>query len=171
MFPNHSEIIVLYEASRECAWLHRVIDHIHTSYGMGIVESPTIIYEDNVACVAQMQTWYIKNNYTKHISLKLFYPYELQENWEIRILQIKYCNNHTNLFIKSLPLTIFYKCVKDIGMKRFKDMQGLGREPLWMILLKCIILYSLWVLREFLMKSFLMRQYAHKYMSISWFFL
>jgi hypothetical protein len=66
----------------------------------------------------------------KHISLKLFYPYELQENWEIRILQIKYCNNHTNLFIKSLPLTIFYKCVKDIGMKRFKDMQGLGREPL-----------------------------------------
>jgi hypothetical protein len=25
---NHSEIIVLYEASRECAWLRRMIDHI-----------------------------------------------------------------------------------------------------------------------------------------------
>ena len=34
---NHSEIIALYEASRECD-----IDSI---------ESPTIIYEDNFACV------------------------------------------------------------------------------------------------------------------------
>jgi hypothetical protein len=51
--------------------------------------SPTIIYEDNVAWVAQMQTGYIKTNYTKHISLKLFYPHELQEGGEINILQIK----------------------------------------------------------------------------------
>jgi hypothetical protein len=48
---NHSEIITLYEASRECAWLCRVINHIRTS-----CESPTIIYEDNAVCVAQMQT-------------------------------------------------------------------------------------------------------------------
>jgi hypothetical protein len=51
---NHSEIIALYEASRECAWLRRVIDHIQTSCGMGALESPTIIYEDNAACVAQI---------------------------------------------------------------------------------------------------------------------
>jgi hypothetical protein len=49
---NHSEIITLYEASRECAWF----DHIQTSCDMGVVESPTIIYEDNATCVAQMQT-------------------------------------------------------------------------------------------------------------------
>jgi hypothetical protein len=55
-FTNHSEIITLYEASRECAWLHRVINHIETSSGIGALESPTIIYEDNAACVAQMQT-------------------------------------------------------------------------------------------------------------------
>jgi hypothetical protein len=74
---NHLEIIMLYEASRECAWLGRVINHIQTSCGMGVVESPTIIYEDNAACVAHMQTWYIKTNYTKYISPKLFYPHEL----------------------------------------------------------------------------------------------
>jgi hypothetical protein len=74
---NHSEIIILYEASRECAWLHRVIDHIQTSCGVGAIESSTIIYEDNATCVAQMQTGYIKTNYMKHISLKLFYPHEL----------------------------------------------------------------------------------------------
>jgi hypothetical protein len=56
MFTNHLEIITLYVASRECAWLRRVINHIETSCGIGALESPTIIYEDNAACVAQMQT-------------------------------------------------------------------------------------------------------------------
>jgi hypothetical protein len=56
-----------------------MIDHIQKSCGIGAIESPTIFYEDNVACVAQMQMRYIKINYIKHISLKLFYPHELQE--------------------------------------------------------------------------------------------
>jgi hypothetical protein len=53
---NHLEIIALYKTSRECDWLRRVINHIETSCGIGALESPTIIYEDNAACVAQMQT-------------------------------------------------------------------------------------------------------------------
>jgi hypothetical protein len=53
---------------------------------MSAIESPTIIYEDNAAYVTQMQTGYIKTNYTKHISPKLFYPHELQESREISIL-------------------------------------------------------------------------------------
>jgi hypothetical protein len=77
MSTNHSEIIALYEASRECAWLCRVIKHIETSCGICALESPTIIYEDNADWVAQIQTWYIKTNYMKHISPKLFYPHEL----------------------------------------------------------------------------------------------
>jgi hypothetical protein len=51
---NHSEIIALYEASRECVWLRRVINHIQTSCDIGSLESPTIIYKNNAACVAQM---------------------------------------------------------------------------------------------------------------------
>jgi hypothetical protein len=86
MSTNHSEIIALYEASRECAWLRRVINHNETSCGICALESPTIIYEDNAACVAQMQTGYIKTNYTKHISPILVYPHELQEHGEINIL-------------------------------------------------------------------------------------
>jgi hypothetical protein len=49
---------------------------------------------------------------------------------EISILQIKSCHNHAYLFTKSLPLAIFNKCVKCIGMRRLKDLQGLGGEPL-----------------------------------------
>jgi hypothetical protein len=74
---NHSEIIVLYETSRECVWLRRMIDHIQKSCEICAIESPIIIYEDNTACVTQMQTGYIKTNYTKHISPKLFYLHQL----------------------------------------------------------------------------------------------
>jgi hypothetical protein len=119
---NHSKIIALYEASRECASLRRVIDHAQTSCDIGVVESLTIIYEDNVPYVAQIQTGYIKTNYMKYISPKLFYPRELQENGKISIFQIKSCDNHTDLFTKSLPLTIFDKCVKGIDMRRLKDL-------------------------------------------------
>jgi hypothetical protein len=58
----------------------------------------------------------------KHISPKLFYPYELQEHGEISILQTKSCDNLVDLFTKSLPLAIFNKCDKGIGMKRLKDL-------------------------------------------------
>jgi hypothetical protein len=93
-------------------WLREVIDHINKLCGIGAIESPTIIYEDNAACVAQMQTGYIKTNYTKYIFSKLFYPHELQKGGENSILQIKPCDNLANLFMKSLPLATFDKCVK-----------------------------------------------------------
>jgi hypothetical protein len=53
---NHSEIIALYKASRECVWLHKMINQIQTLCGIGVLDSPTIIYEDNAAYVARMQT-------------------------------------------------------------------------------------------------------------------
>jgi hypothetical protein len=75
-----------------------------------------------VVYVAQMQTGYINTNYTKHIYSKLLYPHELQEHEKINILQIKSCDNLTDLFTKSLSLTIFDKCVKYIAMKKLKDL-------------------------------------------------
>jgi hypothetical protein len=77
-----------------------------------------------------MQTGYIKTNYMKHISPKLFYPHELKEHGKISILQTKFCDNLADLFTKSLPLAIFDKCIKSIGMKRLKDLRDLGGEPL-----------------------------------------
>jgi hypothetical protein len=99
---NHSKIIALYEAACECAWLCRVINHIQVSCGIESIGSPTIIYEDNVVCIAQMQLEYVKSNVTKHITLKLFYPHEFQVNGKISILQIKSRNNLTDLFTKFL---------------------------------------------------------------------
>ena len=50
---NHSKIIALYEASRECVWLRRMTNHIMQSCGIGALETPTIIFEDNAACVCR----------------------------------------------------------------------------------------------------------------------
>jgi hypothetical protein len=123
---NHSEIIALFEASRECVWLRRMVNHILTTCGIGSLDSPTIIYEDNSACVVQMDTGYIKSNINKHISPKLFYPHELQEKGDINILQTKSCDNLADLFTKSLPNSTFQKCVEGIGMRRLKCLQGSG---------------------------------------------
>jgi hypothetical protein len=66
----------------------------------------------------------------KHISLKLFYPQELQEHGKISILQIKSCDNLADLLTKLLHLAKFDKCVKGVGTRRLKDLQDLGKEPL-----------------------------------------
>ena len=121
---NHLEIIALYEAASECVWLRRMINHIQKSCGLEIASNPTIIYEDNAACVAQMQICYVKKNMTKHIALKFFYPHELQKQGEVNIMQIKSCDNLADLFTRSLLATTFMKYVREIGMRHLRDFQG-----------------------------------------------
>jgi hypothetical protein len=103
-----------------------MVDHILKSCGIGVLDTLTIIFEDNAACVVQMESGYIKNNITKHITPKLFYPHELQKNGEIEILQTKSCDNLADLFTKSLPYSMFHKYVEGIGMIRLRDLQKLG---------------------------------------------
>jgi hypothetical protein len=86
---NHSEIITLFEASRECVWLCRMVHHILTSDGFCSMESPTIIYEDNAGCVFQMEIDYVKTNLNTHMTPELFFPYNLHKNGDINILRIK----------------------------------------------------------------------------------
>jgi hypothetical protein len=103
-----------------------VSNHIQVSYGIESIGSPTIIYEDNASCIAQMLSGYVKSSITKHITPKFFYPHELQVNGEISILQSKSCDNLADLFTKSLPYCTFSKCVAGIGMRHLRDLQDLG---------------------------------------------
>jgi hypothetical protein len=107
-----------------------MINHVLQSCGIGVLETLTIIFEDNSACVTQMESSYIKSNMTKHIIPKLFYPHELQKNGEIKILQTKSCDNLADLFTKSLPYSAFRKCVEGIGIRRLRDLQQSGGESL-----------------------------------------
>ena len=108
---NHSEIIALYEAARECAWLRRMISHIKSPCGLNIELTPTIIYEDYAACVAQVQMRYVKSQLTKHINSKFFYAHELHKVNEFKIMHTESCDNLADIFTKSLPASTFDKCV------------------------------------------------------------
>ncbi|XP_051139626.1 secreted RxLR effector protein 161-like [Andrographis paniculata] len=54
---NHAEIIAIHEASRECVWLRSMIHHILQNCGLKSENDnpPTILYEDNAACIAQLK--------------------------------------------------------------------------------------------------------------------
>ena len=53
MSSNHAEILAIHEGSRECVWLRSVIQHIRRSCGISSEkEAPTVLNEDNAACVA-----------------------------------------------------------------------------------------------------------------------
>ncbi|KAM1090300.1 hypothetical protein ACFX19_018156 [Malus domestica] len=115
---NHSEIIALHEASRECSWLRSMIHHIRNSCGLpSKTNSPTVIYEDNAACVAQMKERFIKCDKTKHISPRFFSVHELQKGKVIEIRQIRSNENLADLFTKSLPKCTFQKLADYVGLQ------------------------------------------------------
>ena len=60
---------------------------------------------------------YIKEDKTKHISLKFFYTHELQESRKVDVKQIRFVDNLVHLFTKSLPTSTFEKLVYGIGMR------------------------------------------------------
>ena len=121
---NHSEILVMHEASRECVWLRSMIQHIRESCGLSSIKNnSTVLYEDNAACITQMKGGYIKGDRTKHISPKFFYTHELQKDGEIDVQQIRSNDNLTDLFTKALPSTTFNKLVRQVGMRQLKDLQ------------------------------------------------
>jgi hypothetical protein len=117
-------------------------NHIHKSCGIGSFESSTIIYTDNVACVAWMQIGYIESNIIKHIASKLFYLHELHKSWRIKILQVKSCDNLADLFTKSLPTFIFQKYFHGIGIRWLQNLQELGGVSPWTTPIQSIILHS-----------------------------
>jgi hypothetical protein len=120
---NHSEIIALHEAVRECIWLRSVITHIRGASGLSsTTDNPTCIYEDNAACIEQMKVGYIKGDNTKHISPKFFYNQQQQTLLKIQVNQVRSEENVADLFTKSLPKATFEKHVESIGMRRLSKL-------------------------------------------------
>ena len=81
------------------------------------------MYEDNVACIAQLKGGYIKGDRTKHISPKFFFTHDLQQNGEIEVQQICSSDNLVDLFTKALPTSTFEKLRYKIGMRRLRDIK------------------------------------------------
>lgn len=117
--------MAIHEASRECVWLRSMTQHIRDSCGLDSGKgTPTIIYEDNAACIAQLNEGYIKGDRTKHISPKFFFTHDLQKNGDICVQQIRSSDNLADLFTKSLSTSTFEKLIRKIGMRGLRDIKG-----------------------------------------------
>ena len=78
-FSNHLEILAIYEVSREYVWLRSMIKHIQVSCELSsIKDTPTMLHEDNVACIAQIKGGCIKGDQTKLVSLKFFCTHDFK---------------------------------------------------------------------------------------------
>ncbi|GJZ94435.1 secreted RxLR effector protein 161-like protein [Tanacetum coccineum] len=121
---NHAEIMAIHEASRECVWLRNKTQHICRSCGISSEnEAPTVLYEDNAACVAQLKEGYIKGDRTKHILPKFFFTHDLQKNGDIIVQQVRSSDNLADLFTKALPTLTFRKLSHNIGMRQLNDLK------------------------------------------------
>ncbi|XP_049394879.1 uncharacterized protein LOC125859221 [Solanum stenotomum] len=123
-FFNHAEIIAIHEASRECVWLRSVTQHIQEACGLPLKEDmSTTLYEDNVACIAQLRGGYIKGDRTKLISPKFFFTHDLQKKGEIDVRQVRFSDNLADIFTKALPTSTFEKLRYKIGMRYLLDIK------------------------------------------------
>ena len=63
IFSNHSKLLAIHEASRECMWLRSMIQHSRDSSGLSLISNTTTsLYVDNAACIAQLKGGYIKGD-------------------------------------------------------------------------------------------------------------
>ena len=100
-----------------------MIQYIRESCGLFSIKGElTILFEDNVACIAQITRGHIKRDRTKHISSKLFYRHEHQKSGEIGVQQIRSNDNLIDLFTNSLPTSTLKKLIHNIGIYQLKDI-------------------------------------------------
>ncbi|GKE51531.1 hypothetical protein Tco_1486687 [Tanacetum coccineum] len=120
---NHVEVIALHEASRGCVWLRSMTQLILTSCGLEKGRNPTLIYEDNSACISHMKEGYVKSDRTKHIPPRFFsYTQDLIKDNQVKMRYVQSSKNSADLFTKALPTAIFRKHVHNIGMRHVRRM-------------------------------------------------
>jgi hypothetical protein len=84
---------------------------------------PTVIFEDNAACVNQMNMGFIKANRVKHISPHIFgFTQYLIESGQIDIRKIESENNITYMLTKALPAYKHKKLVEKAGMRSLQEL-------------------------------------------------
>ena len=91
---NHSELIAFHEATREAVWLHTMHKIITEQCGLTQDNKPTVIFEDNVVCVAQVRARFIKTDRVKHICPQVFgFSQDLIQSGQIEIKKVDSAHN------------------------------------------------------------------------------
>ena len=88
-----------------------------------ILNQPTIIYEDDSACVRQMSIGFIKADRTKHVSSHTFgFTQELIDQKQLNIVKIESENNIADMLTKALPAYKHRKLVHAAGLRAIQEL-------------------------------------------------
>jgi len=121
----HAELMGIFEATKETAWLRSVIDNVQSIIKVSIDPKPTTIFEDNQACINQLKMGFIKTQGTKHIQPKFWYPHEKIENGEIKVEYINSKDNLADLMTKTLPGPQHVEMSKKLGLRSMRELTSM----------------------------------------------
>lgn len=112
-----AEMIALYECSRELTWIQQFLSELSTGLHINIKSKPITIYEDNQACIKQLETGYIKTDRTKHVLPVFFYPYNLIQEGKIKVENISSEENIADIMTKTLHGPRHQKLAHKLGLR------------------------------------------------------
>ena len=120
---NHSELVVFHEATREAVWLRTMHKIITAQCGLAQDNKPTIIFEDNVACVAQVETGFIKTDRVKHICPQIFgFTQDHIQSGQIEVKKVDSTHNIVDMMAKVFPAYTHKRLVQEAGMKLLHEI-------------------------------------------------
>jgi hypothetical protein len=91
--------------------------------GLAQENKPTIIFEDNAACVAQVGEGFIKSNRVKHIPPQFFgYTQELIQSEQIEVKKVESAHNIADMLTKALPAYTHKRLVREAGMRLHHEL-------------------------------------------------
>jgi hypothetical protein len=115
---NHAELLAFHEACRKAVWLRTMQSIFNKQCKMDQQITPTVIFEDNAACITQMNTGFIKADRVKHISPHIFgFAQDLIESRQIKVQKLESENNVAHMLTKALPAYKHKKLVENAGMR------------------------------------------------------
>ena len=122
---NHAELLAFHEAAREVVWLRTMEKILNQQCRLQIKDQPTIVYEDNSACVRQMAAGFIKADRTKHVSPHIFgFTQDLIEQKQLNIVKIESENNIADMLTKALPAYKHKKLVYAAGLRTLQELSS-----------------------------------------------
>ena len=120
---NHAELIAFHEASRELVWLRTVERLITNQVGIEIAKEPTVIHEDNAACVSEVAAGFIKADRIKHVDPQIFsFTQDLIQNRELQVNKIDSAKNIADMLTKALPEYTHKALVHAAGMRSYSEL-------------------------------------------------
>ena len=124
---NHAELLAFHEATRECVWLRTMENILMEQCRLKTKDQPTVIFEDNAACIQQMSSGFIKADRTKHISPHIFtFSQDLIEKGQLEIRKVESELNLADMLTKALPAYKHKKFVAEAGMRTLHSLTSPG---------------------------------------------